>query len=148
MSWQTINADSLKEKLTGPEVSALQTAALSAGQDNPIPNIITRVVDEVRGNIAAGGFSLETGTTVPSKLVDAALTMIAWRSALRLNVKLILSSDRSDEYKNALKLLERVADGRFAIEEPVTASTEVLGSPSPSFADKDRNYTRTSEDGI
>lgn len=148
MSWQTLTTDNVKTRLTGPELSALQSAALASGQADPLPEIITSVVDEVRGYISAGGHSLETGTTVPSKLVSASLAIIRYRLATRLPVKSLLDENRVREYQDAVKLLERVADGRFAIEEPVTASTEVQGAPSPAFTDKDRAYDKTSEDGI
>ena len=148
MAWQTISEETLNEKMVGAEVAALQTAALATGQDNPIPTTIARVVDEVRGYIAAGGFSLEEGVYVPSKLVDATLTIIGWRAAQRLNVKSILSDARRDEYDKAIRLLERVADGKFAIEEPSIEDDESLGAPSPSFNDKTLTRQPSNQDGI
>lgn len=148
MSWQTLSVDNVKTRLTGPELSALQSAALASGQEDPLPEIITTVVDEVRGYISAGGHTLETGTTVPSKLVSASLAIIRYRLATRLPVKSLLDENRIREYQDAVKLLERVADGRFAIEEPVTATSEVQGGSSPSMSSKTRIFTNSDEDGI
>ena len=148
MAWQTLSSENVKTRLTGPELSALQSAALASGQADPLPEIITAVIDEVRGYISAGGHALETGITVPSKLVSASLAIIRYRLATRLPVKSLLDENRVREYQDAQKLLERVADGRFAIEEPVTETTEVQGAPKPSFADKTLSYDRTSEDGL
>jgi hypothetical protein len=148
MAWQTISEDDLREKMAAAEVSALQTAALATGQANPITGTIARVVDEVRGYIAAGGFSLEDGAYIPSKLVDATLTIVAWRAAMRLNVKSILSEARRSEYDQALQLLRLVATGKFAIEEPTTVEDEALGAPSPSMADKTLTRQPSNQDGI
>jgi len=148
MAWQTIAAEDLQEKMTGAEVGALQTAALASGQSDPIPNIITRVIDEVRGYIAAGGYALEDGSFIPSKLVDATLTIVGWRAALRLNVKVLLSDARRAEYEQALRLLARVGDGKFAIEEPTIEDDESLGAPSPSFNDKTLTRQPSNQDGI
>lgn len=127
MSWNIITTDQVKTRLAGAELTALQSAALANGQADPLPEIITQVVDEVRGYIVAGGFSLETGTTVPSKLVGATLDIIRYRLVTRLPARGLLTDERKEEYKNALELLKRVADGGFSVEEPTTPSTESSG---------------------
>ena len=148
MSWQTLTTENVKTRLTGSELTALQTSALADGQADPLPEIITTVVDEVRGYISAGGYTLETGTTVPSKLVSATLAIIRYRLATRLPVKSLLDENRVREYQDAVKLLERVADGKFAIEEATTATTETIGGASPSMTSKTRTFTNDDEDGI
>jgi phage gp36-like protein len=148
MAWQAISTDDIKTRLTGSEVSSLQTAALASGQSDPLPEIVTQVVDEIRGYIAAGGFTLEEGEKLPSKLVSAALAIIRYRIATRLPVKSFLDENRVRENESALRLLERVADGKFAIEEPVTAEDEAVGSSSPSLTSKTRYFKNSDQDGI
>jgi len=41
-----------------------------------------------------------------------------------------------------------VADRKFAVEEPTTADTEAIGSPSPSFGERTLTMDRDSQDGI
>jgi phage gp36-like protein len=149
MAWQQITEEQLKSRLSGPEYDLLSSAALAADQGNPLPEIITEVTDEVRGYIAAQ-YPLEAGSTLPSKLVGTAVTIIAWRAALRLNVKILLSDSRKNEYEAAIKLLQRVADGKFAVEEPATADTEPQNSAgnSPSMSEKTRIHTHDDEEGI
>jgi phage gp36-like protein len=149
MAWQSVTTAEIKTRLTGAEVTALQTAALASGQTDPLPDIVTQVVGEVRGYVAAGGYTLGTGETVPSTLYSATLAIIRYRIATRLPVKAILTQDRKDENDAAIRLLERVADGKFAVEEPTTASEETLGSPSPSFVTgKTLTMQRDDQDGI
>lgn len=146
--WTEITEDLVKTRLAGAEVTALQTAALAAGQTDPLPEIVTQVVDEVRGYIAAGGFGLEEGAKVPSKLVSATLAVIRYRLATRLPARSLLTEERKAENDAAIRLLERVADGKFAVEEPAAASSETIGGASPSMTAKTRVFTRTDEDGI
>ena len=148
MAWQTITTTDVKTRLAGAEVTALQESALAAGQTDPFPEIIDGAVDEVRGYIAASGRILEAGATIPSRLRDTTLALIRHRCATRLPGKTFLTDDRVREYQDAIRLLERVADGKFAVEEAVTADTEVSGAPSPSFADTTRSFTNTDEDGL
>lgn len=148
MAWQEITTANVKTRLTGAELTAMQTAALASGQTDPLPEIITTVVDEVRGYIAAGGFSLEEGSKVPSKLVSATLAIIRYRLATRLPVKSLLDQNRIDEKNDALALLERVSNRKFMIEEPTTVEDEAIGGPSPSMTTKTRNFDSTDEDGI
>jgi hypothetical protein len=148
MAWTTITVENVKTRLTGAELTALQSSALASGQSDPLPEICVQVVDEVRGYIAAGGFALETGTTVPSKLLGASLAIIRYRLATRLPVKSLLDDNRVKENEAAIRLLESVAARRFLIEEPTTASTEAIGGPVPSMSAKTRTYKRTDQDGI
>jgi phage gp36-like protein len=126
MAWQTITASDVLSKLSGAELSALQTAALGDGQTDPLPGIVTAVVDEVRGYIAANRNNrLGAAGTVPSKLVSASLSIIRHRLCTRLPVKSLLTEERVKEKEDAIRLLERTSDGRFAIEDPQTDETSV-----------------------
>lgn len=148
MAWQEITTDNVKTRLTGSELTALQTAALASGQSDPLPEIISTVVDEVRGYIAAGGFNLEEGSKIPSKLVSAALAIIRYRLATRLPVKSLLDENRVRENEQAITLLGRVADRKFFVEEPTTVEDETIGGPSPAMTTRTRNFDSDDEDGI
>lgn len=124
MSWQNLTPSDVLSKLSGAELSALQSAALGSGQTDPVPGIISAVVDEVRGYIAANPNNrLGSAGMVPSKLVSATLAIIRHRVCTRLPLKSLLTEERISEKADAIRLLERVADGRFAIEDPVTGET-------------------------
>jgi phage gp36-like protein len=147
MAWTTITTDLVKTRLAGAEVTSLQTAALASGQTDPLPEIVTQVVDEVRGYVAAGGYTLGAAATIPSKLISATLAITRFRLATRLP-RFPFDDNRRREYEDAIRLLNRVADGKFAVEEPTTTDTETLGAPSPAMTAKTLTMDRTSQDGI
>lgn len=60
----------------------------------------------------------------------------------------LLTEVRKKENDAAIELLERVADGKFAIEEPVTESEESIGAPSPRITGRARTHTRADQDGL
>lgn len=127
MSWQSLTTDDVLSKLAGPELAALQSAALADGQSDPVPGIIQVVVDEVRGYVAAHSQNrLGDAGTIPSKLVSATLAIIRHRICTRLPVASLLTEQRIREKDDAIRLLERVADGRYSIEDPVTGEPSAI----------------------
>jgi phage gp36-like protein len=147
MAWQSISTDDIKTRLAGAEVSALQTAALASGQTDPLPEVVAQVVDEVRGYVAAGGIPLGAASTIPAKLLSAALAIVRFRLATRLP-RFPFDDNRKTEYRDAVALLGRVADGRFLVEEPTTLDTESTAAPSPSVTAKTLTHQRANEDGL
>jgi len=145
--WISITTADIQTRLAGAEVEALRTAALADDQADPLPEIVSQVVDEVRGYVAAGGYTLGDGETVPSKLFSATLAMVRFRCATRLP-GYQMDENRRREYEDAIRLMERVADGRYAVEEPAAASSEVIGGQSPSVTGKTLSMDRTSQNGI
>ena len=121
MAWIAITPDDVKTRLTGAEVAALKSVALAPGQGDPLDEIIAHVTNEVRGYVAANvKNTLGAAGTIPAKLLSAALAIIRYRVATRLPTKSLLTEDRVRENDAAIRLLERVADDKFAIEDPIT----------------------------
>ncbi len=150
MAWISIETADVQRSLSGAELSALQSAALASGQTDPIPTVIADVVNEIRGYIAAcAANTLGASGTIPDKLKNAALARIRYEAFTRLPVtRGLLTEDRVDANKAALVLFRDVAACRFAIEEPTTADTETISSPSPSFTDRTRYFTKDDQDGL
>ena len=149
MAWQLITTDNIKTRLAGAEITALQESALASGQADPLPEIVVAAVDEVRGYIAAAGRILEAGDKVPSRLINATLAIIRHRIATRLPGRSFLNEDRIREYQDAIKLLEQVAAGKFAIEDVVTEDTEgTSGNSVQLAASSTRKATRSKLDGL
>ena len=72
-------------ELSGPEIAAMKTAALQSAQGNPLTEVITQVVAEIRGYVAACARNvLGDGETIPSELVGAAISRIRFELATRL----------------------------------------------------------------
>lgn len=150
MSWQTITATEVQTRLSGPELSALRTAALATGQTDPLTDIIAQAIDLVRGHVAAcKRNTLGVAGTVPATLIATTIDIIRYRLATRLPAAAILTQVRQQEYKDALALLSQVAACKFVLEEPTTPSTELLSSgPAPATTDRPRNFTPSLQDGI
>jgi len=127
MSWSTLTEAKFLQHCTGAETNAIKTAALGTGQGEPLTDTLARVVQEVRGYIGAwSANTLGDGSTIPAELESAAVAIARFRALNRLPVKSLLTDNRVQEYKDALRLLEQVAAGKFAIEKPETASAQVI----------------------
>lgn len=117
--WIEITASSIQAALSGPELAAYQSAALADGQGDPLHEIISQAVEEARGYIASGSFALEVGATIPFRLQRSVVSLIRYRLITRLPIRSgELLEHRRREYDDAIRLLERVAEGKFNIEEP------------------------------
>lgn len=149
MAWAAITTDNIKARLAGAELNALQTAALAQGQTDPTPEIVAQAIDEVRGYIAAGGYTLGAEGTVPSKLRGATLNLIRYRLCSRLPVASLMTDARIKEYDDAVRLLEQVASKKFLVEDPVIAAEEQAGAPVPRFNNSQiLTYTPENQEGI
>lgn len=130
MSWITLTEARFLHHCSGAETNAIKTAALATGQAEPLTDMLAKVVQEVRGYVGAHGANqLGEGSTIPQELEAAACAMARYRALNRLPIKSLLTETRVSEYKDALQLLRDVAAGRFAIEQPATASTQVITGP-------------------
>lgn len=140
MSWITIDETNVLTTLTGAEVTALKTAALGAGQPDPLLDTIAKVIQEVRGYVAGNQINrLGAGAVIPQELEADALAIIRYRAFNRLPVgRGLLTQSRIDEYKDAIAKLHDVAAGRFRIEQPADISTQVIAGPAVQLASKSR----------
>lgn len=130
MSWVTLTEAKFLAQCTGAETTAIKTAALASAQSEPLTETLANVVQQVRGYVAANSANqLGEGTTLPAELLSAAVAIARYVALNRLPVKSLLTETRIGEYKDALTLLRDVAAGRFAIEQPTTASTQVIAGP-------------------
>ncbi len=150
MPWITLTDEMVRSRLSGLEIEHLEDIR-GAGATDPVPDIIADVVQEVRGHVATSGAALDSGATIPAKLKNAALVLIRNRVITQLPDLGLLDDARRDEGRGAERLLERVADGKFAVDLPDTPITdeasggdggiEVVRSETPRFS-------RTSMDGL
>lgn len=144
MSWITLTTDDLLAGLSGPEKSALQTAAKAVGQGDPLAEHVANVTNEVRGYVAAcAKNSLGPDGTLPSELKSDAVAIARWRAATRLNIASILSPAREKEYDNANTKMRDVAKCAFAIIAPATpAAAQASGTSVQVVSSTTRQATR------
>lgn len=150
MSWNTLTETNVLTKLSGPEISAMKTAALQNGQANPLTGIISQVVKEIRGYIAAcARNTLGEGETIPDELEGAAISRIRFELATRLPVASLLTEDRKTANANALAMLRDVAACRFNVVQPVAAAADQApGSSAEVVTETTRRATRAKLDGL
>ncbi|CAN5352304.1 hypothetical protein BH09VER1_BH09VER1_28440 [soil metagenome] len=153
--WITITEDVIKTRLSGPELAAFKSTALSEGQsaDGVLAEQIVQIVDKVRGYCATAvkaGYLKKLGAsgTVPSRLVNATANLIRYEMATRLpGMRKLIDELRQKQQEADIKLLESVASGRFLAEDPDTEETAV-SSPSPKIAARRKKFGRCDQDGI
>lgn len=152
MSWITVTEDVILAKLSGPELAALKTSALQAGQANPLPEVITQVVREVRGYVGGCAANvLGEGETIPDELLGAAVSRIRFELATRLPVKSLLTDDRRTANTDAIQLLRDVMRCDFKVVPPVTAAApeeQAGGGSAQVVATTTRRATRAQLDGL
>ena len=149
MAWRDITEADILQRLSGAELEALRAAALGDGQADPVASAIPMASDMVRGYISAGGFALGAGYTLPERLILPAVDFLVVDISTRA-AGLLIDSDghRAAARKDAIRLFERVADGRYAVEAPVDADTEGSAASAPLLAVAPRRFTRAAQDGI
>ena len=148
MPWITIQPEDAQGKFAAAELAAIQSVQLSQDQSDPVATEIVNVVDEVRGYCAVRNV-LGPENTIPSKLKDATLSILAYRIASRLPVKSLLTDARTKNYDDAIRLCERVAQGLFRIELATVQDTENSGMPAPSFSGRRPKFSRRwQQDGV
>jgi hypothetical protein len=137
MSWVVLTEADVVTKLSGPELAAMKAAALQAAQVSPLPGVITQVVKEIRGYVAAcQRNTLGDGQTIPDELLGAAISRIRFELATRLPVASLLTEDRRTANANALSLLRDAAGCRFLVVQPATAAADQAGGPAVAIVTK------------
>jgi hypothetical protein len=145
--WTTITDAHILGKSAGGEVAAAREAALADGQTDPVPGIVEQVVREVRAAVA----TCERNTlgpvgTIPDELLGAALNRIRFECATRLPGGALMDEDRRTANRDALRMIERAAECKVTIEQPDTASPEVIASgASLQVATNNRRVARRSD---
>jgi hypothetical protein len=147
MAWIAITEALVLTRISGAELEGFRAAALGSGQADPVQPAIDQVTNLVRGYVAACASNvLGDDGKIPDKLLGAALDMLVIDIPKRAaGIVLDPTDERAKAYTRAVRLLERVADCKFAIDDPTTGETS---TPTPSFSGRDRKFTHETEEGI
>ncbi|WP_221029905.1 hypothetical protein [Actomonas aquatica] len=155
ITWIPLTVAQLDTAKAAALVDALQTAALADGQADPLPEIIGNVVARIRMEIAAGGRTVLAAdtTTIPPSLKSLGLRMVLREGQSRLNVggALELSDQEKEEWRQDVRLLERIAKGEITVESsdaPEATPTVQSKTTTPLITARDRQWTRANQDGV
>lgn len=131
MIWITLTEDDVLTRLAGPELSAYRTAAKASGQADPLPEIISGVVQEARGRVAKAGYTAEDEDAIPEQIKHHVLAIIRYRLVTRLPLE--VKESRRKEYEDAMQFLREVAAGDVVLDDAAsgtmsTGSSQVISS--------------------
>lgn len=151
--WITITSADLPVAKAAALVASLQSAALGAGQGDPLPAVIGNVTQRIRMEIAAGGRTVldVDATKLPPSLKSIAVRMVLREAQSRLNAvgAMPLSEDERQESRDDLRFLERIAKGEITVENsdnPQATPTVQSSSFSPIISARPR-ITDSDQDG-
>jgi hypothetical protein len=132
MSWRTLTEADVLTKLSSAELEAFREAAVADDQADPIAGAIDNVTELVRGYVASADVTMDTATdTIPARLIPPAVDILVVDIPARAaGIQIDADDARAKSKAQAIRLLERVADGKFSIEDPVTGAESSTGGAS------------------
>jgi len=145
MSWIALTITDVNTRLAGGEVTAVQTAAKAAGQSDPVLDIISGVVNELRGRLR-NRTQLEAGAKIPEGWAPHALAIIRYRLCSRLPAKSLMTPAREQEYRDALDAFKEL--GAILPEIPVVVDTAVTQNAVPMLTTRTSIMDRDAQDGL
>jgi len=126
MSWIAFTAADVAKRLNSTEVAAMRPLG-----NDPLPDIVTQVIREVRSRVRAFQTNkLGAEGTIPDELLLAAINRARYELITVLPVATLMTEDRRQTNKDALAALDRVADGRMLIEQPASADVSAENVPT------------------
>lgn len=148
MAWIFVSENSLKTRISGPELAAFRSAALAAGQADPVAAVTLQVVDLVRGYIAGCQRNrLGPNDTIPEKLLGVTLDLLVVEVEKRCAGKLIdPNGHRANSAREAMAILRDVSRCNFAVDVPEDLDTEVTQVFTPTIDARKRTFR--DQDGV
>jgi hypothetical protein len=149
--WITLTVTALNDAKAATLISAVQTTSLASGQGDPIPALISQIVEELRGAIGfSGKYGVsETEGTIPPNLKDMAVQKIVRICKRRLEQT--LNQDDRDDEASYQKRLDYIRRGEWPIDQPddplATAPSTPNGKVSEVRAPA-RRFTRAQLDNL
>ena len=151
MSWTTLTDAHIASVLSISELAQIRTALEAEDATDPVATAAARIVQRIRGDVAASGkYALSAvTTTIPDRLVDAACALLVGAFLAHPESGVIdnEAKTRADAVKSAERLLERVARGEYAIEDPDSGS-DAKASPVSTVTYNERDFTRAKMKGL
>ena len=127
--WKTLTESDIADGVNGPVLNAARTAALKAGQPDPLPTELARVTREVRGRVAAcAKNTLGPAGMIPDEAETAAIDIVVYRLCKRVGDALLKQSI-VDAKTAAVAYLKDMATCAVAIEQPAEVSPEITAAP-------------------
>lgn len=151
MSWRLPTETDILRKISGDELDAIRDAALAAGQADPVAESLATAVNVVRGYIRANPRnSMGAAGMLPEALIEPAIDWMAVPLFSRVaGMQIDPESARVTARRQAIKLFEDVAAGKFAVEAPddvIEDGMHHVGTPA--ITKPQTNFSRPNQEGI
>jgi hypothetical protein len=130
MAWETLTTDDVLSEFTPNEAATLRNLQGGSGSGPPYTNIdviVARTIDEVRGYIMAGASAVdeEDDSTLPRGLFADGIAIARWRTLIATpQLRQLQTEERKKAFDDAIKKLELIASGEFAVEPPIPPTTD------------------------
>jgi hypothetical protein len=133
MAWIALQLADVQSRVSAVEIVSVANA--SANPTGIVAEVIQTVTDLIRG-YAANVTALGPEGTLPDKLIDCAKDIWAFKFLSSVPGKLSgpMYDSRYAAYKDALRLLRDVQEGKFRIEAPVQPAAEQPLIPLPTVS--------------
>ena len=148
MAWITLSPDRVKTRLTAMELEAIQASMTKTGDLDPLPDLVSQVVLEIRGYISGSGRKLNVGITLPESLVNCALSRIRYELANTIPNSTLMTPERVRENDAALALLKMIKLEGFIPESATDVDPQHVHYNMPDSRPKPLQYDSSSQNGI
>ena len=138
MSWEIFTTEDAISQFTQAEAAAIRTlqgsgSGWGSGSGEQYANvdiIVANVIDEVRGYIIAGDYSVDDDPrTLPVSLFDDAIAIARWRLLIATpSFRQLQTEERRKAYEEALEKLMLIATQKFTVEPPTPDVNPRTGS--------------------
>src|SRR6266403_1482150 len=134
MAWEILTTEDVLSEFTVSEAAALrQLQGSGSGSGLPFANIdliVAHAVDEVRGFIDSGGYTLDVcDNTIPIGLFSDAIALARWRVLIAVpSFRQLQTPERKAAFDEAIKKLMLIATREFSVEPPVPDANPRTGN--------------------
>jgi hypothetical protein len=125
MAWTAITAATLLSRVSGPEKTALESAALATGQTGVLDDIAAMVRADWRGGLRLVTAVDSDATRLPGELLVHVLADFRYRAFTRLpGMRSLLDEARVREWERAMKVRDALSKNSYtAPDDPVEADS-------------------------
>jgi len=126
MAWEILTTEDVLSEFTLAEAAAIRTLQGSgSGSGLPFANIdliVAHSIDEVRGFITAGGYTVDpiVDNSIPVGLFADAIAIARWRLLIATpSFRQLQTEERRLAFEEAIKKMLLIAAQKFSVEPPV-----------------------------
>lgn len=151
LAWTTLAVGDLNDAKAATLISAVQSNALASGQSDPVPALISSIIEELRGAIGFSGKYQVSATvsTIPPNLKDMAVQKIVRVCKGRLE-QLLSQGEMADEVTYQ-KRINAIISGEYPIDQPSDPMASPPSTPQGRVSEVQgvtRRFTRCQLDGL